>query len=173
DFGMVAENSTPVVHQFDFTNTTNRPVKILKVQASCGCTTPDWTQDPVLPGQSGFIQASFNPRGRPGYFNKSLTVTTDFDSNPIILQIKGQVSEGSTNATVENQFRIQKGNWRLKSSSFNLGKVYLKDEYAAKEFAVVNAGDNAITFFKIEGPAYINAEVLPKTLRPGERGKII
>ena len=173
DFGMVMESNGPVVHQFDFTNTTNRPVKILKVQASCGCTTPDWSKDPILPGKSGFIQASFNPKGRPGYFNKSLTVTTDFDANPIILQIKGQVNTANAVSSIENDYRVEKGNWRLKASSFNLGKVYRKDEYAAKEFPLANDGEKAITFFKIVGPDYINAEVLPKTLRPGEKGKII
>src|SRR6188768_1466983 len=91
DFGSVKEEGGPVTHEFMFTNTGNRPVKILTVQPSCGCTTPSWSREPVAVGKTGFIQASFNPKGRPGYFNKSLTVTTDLDPTPIILQIKGQV----------------------------------------------------------------------------------
>jgi hypothetical protein len=60
----------------------------------------------------------------------------------------------------------------LKTSSFNLGKVYLKDEFAAKEFAVFNAGSKPVTYLNAKGPSYIRAEVLPKTILPGEEGKI-
>lgn len=173
DFGYIDQNSGPAVYQFDFTNISNRPIHILGVQASCGCTTPDWTKEPIPPGKNGFIQASFNPKGRPGFFNKSLTVTTDFDSNPLILQIKGQVSTDETkggNADVE--FRSKMGNWSLKSTSFNLGKVFIKDEFAAKEFPFMNTGQNQVTFQKSVTPNYIKVDVIPKTLNPGEKGKI-
>src|SRR6478735_1836585 len=92
NFGEVLEKGGPVTHQFECTNLSNRPVKILNVKPSCGCTTPDWTKDPIPPGKTGFVQARFDPKGRPGFFTKSLTVTTDLDSNPIQLQIKGTVN---------------------------------------------------------------------------------
>ena len=88
DFGEVDEGKGNVDHEFIFTNTSGVAIKILSVQASCGCTTPGWSQNPVLHGKTGFVKASFDPRGRPGHFNKSLTITTDLDPNPIILQIK-------------------------------------------------------------------------------------
>lgn len=171
DFGYVDQDAGPVTYSFQFVNVSNRPVKILTVQASCGCTTPNWSKDPVVPGANGFIEARFDPKGRPGYFNKSLTVTTDFDSNPVILQIKGQVSTGA-GASRESEFKMESGNWRLKTSSFNLGKVYLKDEFAGKEFPVFNAGDKPINFIKTEGAEYLQAEVLPNPLPPGAHGKI-
>jgi hypothetical protein len=171
DFGYVDQAGGPVSYSFQFVNVSNRPVKILSVQASCGCTTPDWSKDPVGPGGTGFIQANFDPKGRPGYFNKSLTVTTDFDSNPVILQVKGQVSTAAGGPSA-SEFKSENGNCRLKVSSFNLGKVYLKDEFMGKEFAVLNGGDKPVTFLKAEGPDYIQAEVLPKTLQPGSQGKI-
>src|SRR5690242_6831547 len=73
DFGTIAEEGGPVQHEFVFTNNSGRPVKILGVQASCGCTTPAWSQEPVAAGKTGFVQASYNPKGRPGYFNKTLS----------------------------------------------------------------------------------------------------
>src|SRR3954462_8253240 len=72
DFGKVVEDKGPVTHEFVFTNNSSRPVKVLTVQASCGCTTPGWSKEAVEPGKTGFIQASYNPKGRPGFFNKSL-----------------------------------------------------------------------------------------------------
>src|SRR4051812_29732805 len=71
DFGTIAEEGGPVTYDFSFTNNSNRAIKILTVQASCGCTTPDWTKEIVQPGKNGFIKASYNPKGRPGFFNKS------------------------------------------------------------------------------------------------------
>ena len=159
------------MHEFSFVNNGTRPIKILTVQASCGCTTPAWSKDPVAPGKSGFIQASFNPVGRPGYFNKSLTVTTDFDANPIILQIKGQVAlEGEID---KNQFQTANGSWQLKTGSFNLGKVFVKDEFTSRDFQVLNAGTKPVTFSgKVVGPAYIKVDVQPKTIAPGQKGNI-
>jgi len=62
DFGYVDQERGPVTYSFQFMNVSNRPVKILTVQASCGCTTPDWSKEPIGPGANGFIQASFNPQ---------------------------------------------------------------------------------------------------------------
>ncbi|MDV3309512.1 MAG: DUF1573 domain-containing protein [Cyclobacteriaceae bacterium] len=171
DFGYVDQNGGPVTYSFQFANISERPVRILSVQASCGCTTPDWTRDPVSPGKGGFIQASYDPKGRPGYFNKSLTVTTDADPNPFILQIKGQVSVGSQLAAV-SEFRSSMGSWKLKTTSFNLGKVHRKDEFTVREFPVYNGGDRPVTFLKMEGPSYIQAEVIPATIAPQGQGKI-
>lgn len=171
DFGPIQESGGAVVHEFMFTNASERPVKILGVQASCGCTTPAWTKESVAPGKTGFIQASFNPKGRPGFFNKSLTVTTDVDATPIILTIKGRVETGGH--TDETSYPITKGNWKLKMESFNLGKVYHKDEFTTRDFSILNSGTKPITFTgKVVGPAYIKVDVYPKTLAPGAKGNV-
>ncbi len=172
DFGYVKEEGGPVVHEFLFTNNSVKAVKILSVQASCGCTTPAWTHEPIGPGNTGFIQASYNPVGRPGYFNKSLTVTTDLDASPLILQIKGHV-ESDGGPLINADFPSANGNWRLKSGSFNLGKVYLKDDYTVRDFQVLNGGTKSIDYSgNYTGPAYITVEVHPKSLGPGEKGHI-
>ena len=62
DFGEVVETTGPVDFEFTFTNNAARPVKIISVQASCGCTTPGWSTDPVAVGSKGFIKASFDPK---------------------------------------------------------------------------------------------------------------
>ena len=169
DFGNVSEDGGPAVHEFVFTNTSGRPMKVLSVQASCGCTTPDWSKDAILPGKTGFIQASFNPKGRPGYFNKTLTVTTDLDASSIILQIKGQVTNEDVKPA-SAEFVAANGNWKFKTSSFNMGKVYLKDEFVVREFAFVNAGSKPVTYDKFTGPKYIRVDVQPKTMLPGAQG---
>lgn len=172
DFGTVAEEGGPVEHEFVFTNNSGRPIKILSVQASCGCTTPAWSQDPIAPGKTGFVKASYNPKGRPGYFNKTLSVTTDLEANPIVLQIKGQVGAAGP-AEALNDFQASSGNWKLKNSSFNMGKVYHKDEWTVRDYQIVNAGSKAIAYHgKYVGPSYIKVDVTPKTLAPGAKGNV-
>jgi hypothetical protein len=172
DFGTVSENKGPVKHEFTFINNSTRPVKILSVQPSCGCTTPDWSKDPVAPGKTGYVHASFDPKGRPGFFNKSLTVTTDLEASPIILQIKGQVS-GENEKADETGFTASNGNLKLKMSSFNLGKVFIKDEYAVREFPVINGGEKPMTFTgNVVAPKHIKIDVQPKTLAPGAKGTV-
>jgi len=171
DFGAIDQTGGPAVYQFDYTNVSDRPVKILNVRPSCGCTTPDWTREAIAPGKTGFVQASFDPKGRPGFFNKSLTITTDFDSNPIILQIKGNVSSpGGSNQPTD--FPSTKGNLRLRATSFNMGKVLLKDEFVAREFPLMNGGKEDMIFSAVESPAYIRVEVLPSTIAAGQQGRL-
>ncbi|HEY9005585.1 MAG TPA: DUF1573 domain-containing protein [Ohtaekwangia sp.] len=171
DFGTVAEDDGPVTHEFVFTNGTNRPIKIMNVQASCGCTTPGWSKDPVAPGKTGYIQASFNPKGRPGFFNKTLTVTTDLDATPLVLQIKGQVN--AAGSSEPSDFQAMNGSWRLKTGSFNLGKVYRKDEFTSRDFQILNSGSKPVTYSgKFTGPSYIKVDVTPKTLAPGAKGNV-
>jgi hypothetical protein len=171
DFGMVPEEGGPVTHEFVFTNNSGRAIKILTVQASCGCTTPDWSKEAVQPGKTGFIQASYNPKGRPGYFNKSLTVTTDYEPNPIMLQIKGQVSTDAK--PVESDYAVANGSLRLKSSALNMGKVLIKDEYVVRDFAIMNAGEKPLTFTgTYVTPKYIKVETDPKVIAPGAKGKV-
>jgi hypothetical protein len=169
DFGEVDELKGNVEHDFFFTNNSNRPIKILTVQASCGCTTPGWSQTPVSQGKTGFIKASFDPKGRPGYFNKTLTITTDWDTNPVVLQIKGQVITASDKGL--NEFPVSNGNLFFKTKSFNLEKVYINREPAQKLFPMMNKGNSPIRFLSVAKPPYMRIE-MPGVLEPGAKGAI-
>ena len=89
DFGKIKQG-TPVSHEFKFTNTGKVPLVITNVQASCGCTTPDWSKDPIPLGQKGFIKATFSAAAA-GVFDKSVTVMANVENGTVILKIKGEV----------------------------------------------------------------------------------
>ncbi|MBL7873712.1 MAG: DUF1573 domain-containing protein [Cyclobacteriaceae bacterium] len=169
DFGEIIEADGPTVYEFTFTNNSVRPVKILTVQASCGCTTPGWSKEPVAVGKSGFIKASYDPKGRPGYFNKTLTITTDLDRNPIVLQIKGMVVDKRTDK--EATLTASNGGLRLKNSSFNLGKLYLNKPSETQNFEVLNGSESVIKFTTVDAPAYVKITT-PDSLNPGALGLI-
>jgi hypothetical protein len=169
EFGNVREEAGPVTHTFEFTNSSNRPVQILSVKASCGCTTPDWTKEVVTPGKKGHVVVKYDPKSRPGFFNKSLTVTSDANSEPIVLNIKGTVVlPGDYTA-----YRESNGNWRMLSSVLNMGKVWLNDEFVWKEFEILNAGETTITATTaVQSPKHIKVILAPAILKPGDKGVI-
>lgn len=92
DFGNIKEG-TQATYEFKFTNTGNAPLILESVQASCGCTTPEWSKDPIAPGQTGKVIATFNSSGRPGTFTKTITVKYNgaVETNTNYLTIKGFV----------------------------------------------------------------------------------
>lgn len=90
EFGKVPQGK-PVSYTFEFVNTGNQPVVISNAQASCGCTTPEWTKDPVLPGKTGTVKATFNA-ATMGQFNKPVTVTSNAESPSLVLTLTGEVT---------------------------------------------------------------------------------
>jgi hypothetical protein len=94
DFGKIKQG-VPATHEFKFTNTGNVPLIITNVAPSCGCTTPDWSRDPILPGGQGFIKATYNASA-VGNFNKTVSVTANVDGGAIQLIIKGEVQPPAT-----------------------------------------------------------------------------
>jgi len=95
DFGKIKQG-TPVTHEFKFTNTGKVPMIITNVQASCGCTTPDWSKEPIAPGNKGFIKATYNAAS-VGAFNKAVTVTANIPNGSVQLFIKGEVNQTAVN----------------------------------------------------------------------------
>ena len=91
DFGQIKVNK-PVSHEFSFVNAGNAPLVITSVQASCGCTVTKYSKEPINPGSSGFVTATYNA-AKVGVFTKTVTVNANTDGGPVILTIKGEVVE--------------------------------------------------------------------------------
>jgi len=91
DFGKIAEDGGNVTYEFSFTNVGNSPLVINNVLASCGCTTPVWTKEPIESGKKGTITVSYKPQGRPGSFSKSITVYSNATEEQVVLMINGEV----------------------------------------------------------------------------------
>jgi len=89
DFGEI-EQGIPKEAEFKLTNEGKEPLLIQTAKAGCGCTNLKYSQEPVLPGKSTIIAATYNAAAM-GAFTKSITVTTNADPNPVMLLIKGTV----------------------------------------------------------------------------------
>ncbi len=73
DFGTIPEGQKLEV-AYRFLNSGDKPLIIVRVQPSCGCTVAEQPEEPVLPGKEGVIKASFNSEGRIGVNHKKLYV---------------------------------------------------------------------------------------------------
>ena len=88
DFGKIPQGK-PVTHIFEVVNTGKEPLQIENVQASCGCTTPEWSHDPIAPGASKKIKVGYNAAVK-GEFEKPITVYYHSGKTKL-LYIKGEV----------------------------------------------------------------------------------
>lgn len=91
NFGRIEEDGGKVSHTFGYTNTAPHPVSIERVYTSCGCTTGDYSRRPLKAGASEQFTVTFDPDGRPGRFDKRITIVYDQGRGRTILRIKGVV----------------------------------------------------------------------------------
>ena len=90
DYGKIEKGSDPV-RRFKFTNTGNEPLIVKSAKGSCGCTTPTYPQEPIMPGETKTIDVRYDTN-RPGQFNKTITLTTNETHDTHTLTIKGEVN---------------------------------------------------------------------------------
>jgi hypothetical protein len=91
DYGNIAQNSNGV-RVFEFTNIGKTPLVITRVQASCGCTVPKKPENPILPGEKGKIEVSYNTK-KPGRFSKTITIFSNAKNERKVIRIKGVVEK--------------------------------------------------------------------------------
>jgi len=91
---VIERNSIPYdsqeLFEFEFKNTGKTPLLIQEVHTSCGCTTAEKPSDPIQPGKKSKIKVKYDTK-RVGAVNKTITVTTNVQTEPIVLTIKGVV----------------------------------------------------------------------------------
>ena len=90
DFGNIKPGDV-VKHTFEFTNTGKSPLIIENATASCGCTTPDWTKEPVAPGAKGKMEVQFDSHGKTGMQNKQVSVRANTQPSITPISIKANV----------------------------------------------------------------------------------
>ena len=99
DFGKIPQGK-PVTHIFQFTNTGDKAFALDNVQASCGCTTPEWNKDIIEPGATATIKVGYNA-ATEGPFNKTVTISYNGAQTKQII-IKGDVWKTPVTSAPEN-----------------------------------------------------------------------
>lgn len=101
DYGTVKPNADGN-RTFIVKNTGDKPLVISRVQPSCGCTTPDWTKEPIMPGKTGEIKVHYDTAVL-GEFQKSIDV---YSNDPVngrsVIFIKGKVDPNASEVAAAN-----------------------------------------------------------------------
>lgn len=167
NFGTIKEEGGSVTHIFEFENQGKVPIIINAVQASCGCTTPVWTKEPVLPNKKGIIKVTYNPINRPNKFVKTITVTTNLGKQQLV--IKGFVTPRPK--TLAETYPKKMEQLRLMTSYVMFNEIGNKQEKKIKVDVVNDSKENiTISFGKM--PAYITVSIKNKSLSPNEKSQI-
>ena len=96
NFGEITQGDV-VEHTFTFTNTGTQPVVIDRVDVTCGCTSPAWTKEAVMPGKTGIVKAKYNSAGRMGQQKKAITIHSN-TGEPTYVYIVANIKEKSATA---------------------------------------------------------------------------
>lgn len=171
DFGKINEGDGRVTTVFSFKNDGMAPLTLTSVRASCGCTTPQYTNEPVEPGQTGTITVTFNPNGRPGRFQKTVTITSNASEATKKVYIKGEVIPKS--AKPVDQFKVKMGDLSLKAKAIDFGTIK-KGENTMKEIEYTNKTDHEVSVDVLSNDKdnYLHAQATLAAVAPNQVGKI-
>ena len=172
DFGKINEADGRVTTVFNFKNEGMSPLILSNVRASCGCTTPTWTKEPVEPGQTGSITVTYNPNGRPGHFQKTITITSNATEPTTKLYIKGEVLPKP--AKPSNNYNIQVGDLSMKSKVADLGAIKKGELKSIElEYANLTQAEHKVELAVNSADVFLINQVTLPTVKPNETGKFI
>lgn len=161
DFGRLDE-AEPARHVFAFTNAGDAPLRLTRVEAACGCTTPSWTDDEVPPGGAGTVEVVFDPEGRAGPFDKAVFLVADgAEPAALTLRIAG---------TVVPSFVA--GGAAMGGLTFDQARVDVVAEGGAAQaaFRFANTGARPIRVERVEAPAGVEVVFPERPVFPDQTG---
>jgi len=167
NFGSFQESAGVQTTTFEFTNKGATPLILNSVTASCGCTTPEWTRQPVAPGARGMIKVSYNPANRPGAFSKSVTVQSNAENSTVVLIISGKVEERPK--TIAEMYPREIGSLRATQNNISF-PVIKNNEVKTESLELVNDTDKPVAVGFKTVPSHIKVTVVPETIPAKGKG---
>ncbi len=159
DFGNVNEESNEVSCVFTFKNISDQPIKILRVETSCGCTTPQYSKEEINPGDSGIIKAVYGTRGRPNSFNKNLYVHFSNSATFQTLVIKGNVIPAVNIAKKPQEYTTNYSNLSFNYSIASFPKI-TKYQVLNTTIKIYNYNGYPIKFLGVKSmPDYVTLDL--------------
>ena len=166
DFGDLVPTDGPQSCTFKVTNISSEPVALLEVVTSCGCTEAQWTREPLQPGKSGTISATYKNEDGPYPFDKTLTVYASGLSRPVILRLRGVVHEKEVPlAELYGVARI--GDLGLKDRSFKAGNME-QGQSRSDEAKIANLGSRPLKVEFADLSPQLSVAVEPNPIPPGQ-----
>lgn len=169
NFGSIEEAKGLTSHVFTITNQGDKPLVITRVTASCGCTRPEWTKEPIAAGKTGTLKVTYNPNGRPGSFYKTITLYSNAEKSRYNVAIKGNVIPKEL--TPEFTYPYAIGNLKLHTKNVLFNNLR-QNESLGEKISIKNEGKTSLQIEFGKMPDFIIADIKPTSLKPNETGEI-
>lgn len=169
NFGSIEEAKGLTSHVFTITNQGDKPLVITRVTASCGCTRPEWTKEPIAAGKTGTLKVTYNPNGRPGPFYKTITLYSNAEKSRYNVAIKGNVIPKEL--TPEFTYPYAIGNLKLHTKNVLFNNLR-QNESLGEKVSIKNEGKTSLQIEFGKMPDFIIADMKPTSLKPNETGEI-
>lgn len=171
DFGSIRETDGPVSHTFTGKNGSDRPLVILDVVTTCGCTVPEFSKQPILPGTETRITVTYDPTNRPGAFDRELWVYSSDRKRIATLTIRGQVIPRPK--SIEEQYPVDAGGGLRLSSTLCAFTYMYPGERMQSVIGYANTSQREIRLeLRPEVASGLLSVDYPQTIAPGARGQI-
>lgn len=171
DVGEIREADGPVTHRFTVRNSSAKPVAIVRVGVSCGCLTPQFSREPILPGKETAVEITYDPANRPGVFSKQVGVFSSAGGDALLLVLRGTVIERER--SVEELYPLDLGGG-LRAADVTARFAYLyHDRKVHTSVGIVNASKRTLTLDYVpELRSGFLTVKLPERLAPGQRAEV-
>lgn len=168
-FGVIMEAEGPKTVKTYLKNIGDSPAAIMRVRPTCGCTGADYQKSEIMPGDSAWIELTYNPRHRPGKIDKAVKIFPA-EGEMIRLPISGKVI--ASEETLDRLFPVRAGSLRLTETTL-LPPAPMEDIVKTLFIDVYNPSDCPIAPKIVSNHQAVEAESMPEAIPPGERGTIV
>lgn len=172
DYGTIDEDGGMVTKYIEATNSGNASVTILDVVVSCGCTHAEYPRDAIQPGEKVSIGITFDPRDRPGRFEREALIVTSDSDNHTLIYIKGRVTPRER--TVYEIYPFDMGGGLRMESNFQ-AFAYIEHGCSIEErIAYINNSDRSInlSLVQTQSSGALTIEY-PRSIAPQQHGDIV
>lgn len=169
DIGTVLEEQGMQMAEFEFTHTQDSLFYIQDIWLECGCTSVEYTQDTLKPGESGKVKVSFDPTSAAGFFSKLIVVKGNLAGISDSLYLEGISIPYPSD--LSRAYPVVKGDLGFRLKKVNMGDVF-DNEPKIKYVEFFNQGDQLLDMgaFRAATPGYIQISQVQQFVRPNERG---
>ncbi|MEG2598194.1 MAG: DUF1573 domain-containing protein [Muribaculaceae bacterium] len=164
DFGAFDEDIGKVSCNIQFINDGDSAVVITSVRPTCGCTASQFTHSAIAPNDTASITLTYNPKGRPGAFNKDIIVYTNTEPKRHVISITGNVI-GASN-TIRSKFPIAIGNLKVNTLTIPFGELR-KGQAKSAFIDGYNQSNESIKLAFTNIPKHVKVTSVPEIVPPG------
>lgn len=169
NFGDILLDSGPVSCTFTVKNTGTKPLVIYNAVTTCGCTKAEWTKEPVMPGKTGTISATYSNDEGPYPFDKSVTVYFSEPKKPVVLKMRGVCM--AKKIPLEQEYTMTYGPLGLREAYIKCGNME-QGGMKSNNVTVANLSDTPIKVEFKDVSKNLAIDIKPNPIPAGETAQM-